>query len=39
MRTNEEYEREMAKAFSEYSEEGIETVVFGDLFLEDVRAL
>jgi uncharacterized protein (TIGR00290 family) len=36
--TNEEYEREMAEAFSEYKAEGIDTVVFGDLFLEDVRA-
>jgi uncharacterized protein (TIGR00290 family) len=36
--TNEEYEREVAKAFSEYRAEGVETVVFGDLFLEDVRA-
>lgn len=36
--TNEEYEREMAEVFSEYRAEGINTVVFGDLFLEDVRA-
>lgn len=36
--TNEEYEREMAEAFSEYRAEGIDTVVFGDLFLDDVRA-
>jgi uncharacterized protein (TIGR00290 family) len=35
--TNEEYEREMAEAFTEYRAEGIEEVVFGDLFLEDVR--
>lgn len=36
--TNEEYERAMAEAFSEYREQGINAVVFGDLFLEDVRA-
>lgn len=36
--SNEEYEREMAAAFSEYRERGVEEVVFGDLFLEDVRA-
>ena len=36
--TNDEYERAMAEAFSEYRERGIEEVVFGDLFLEDVRA-
>ena len=36
--SNEEYEREMAGAFSEYREGGVDTVVFGDLFLEDVRA-
>ena len=36
--TNEEYEREMAEAFSLYRADGIDTVVFGDLFLEDVRA-
>jgi uncharacterized protein (TIGR00290 family) len=36
--SNEEYEREMAAAFSEYRERGIDAVVYGDLFLEDVRA-
>ncbi|HWW77328.1 MAG TPA: diphthine--ammonia ligase [Pyrinomonadaceae bacterium] len=35
--SNEEYERETARAFLEYREVGIDTVVFGDLFLEDVR--
>jgi uncharacterized protein (TIGR00290 family) len=35
--TNELYEREMAAAFSEYRGEGIDAVVFGDLFLEEVR--
>jgi uncharacterized protein (TIGR00290 family) len=36
--TNEEYEMKMADAFSEYRERGIDSVVFGDLFLEDIRA-
>ena len=36
--TNNEYEREMAGALSEYREQGIDQIVFGDLFLEDVRA-
>ncbi|MDT5293792.1 MAG: hypothetical protein QOJ76_672 [Acidobacteriota bacterium] len=36
--SNEEYEQEMAAAFSEYRADGIESVVFGDLFLADVRA-
>lgn len=36
--TNEEYERAMADTFSEYRERGVDAVVFGDLFLEDVRA-
>jgi len=36
--SNEGYEREMAEAFSEYRVAGIDTVVFGDLFLADVRA-
>lgn len=36
--SNVEYEREMAEAFLEYREGGVDTVVFGDLFLEDVRA-
>lgn len=35
--TNEEYERAMAEAFSEWRERGIDAIVFGDLFLEDVR--
>ena len=35
---NEEYEREMVHAFSEYQQNGIDTVVFGDLFLEEIRA-
>ena len=36
--SNEEYEFEMARAFSEYREHGINSVVFGDLFLEDIKA-
>ena len=35
---NEEYEMEMAQAFSEYQQNGIDSVVFGDLFLEEIRA-
>jgi uncharacterized protein (TIGR00290 family) len=33
-----EYETTMADAFSVYRDRGIDTVVFGDLFLEDIRA-
>jgi len=36
--SNEEYEMEMAQAFSEYQQNGIDSVVFGDLFLEEIRA-
>ena len=36
--TNEEYERATAEIFLEYRTRGIDTVVYGDLFLEDVRA-
>jgi len=36
--SNEEYELEMARAFSEYREHGIDSIVFGDLFLEDIKA-
>ena len=35
---NADYERAMGAAMSEARAEGIERVVFGDLFLEDVRA-
>ena len=35
---NEEYERRMASVMERAGGEGIERVVFGDLFLEDVRA-
>jgi len=36
--TNREYEARMGEAFSVYRGRGIDSVVFGDLFLEDVRA-
>jgi uncharacterized protein (TIGR00290 family) len=36
--TNEVYEAIMAKEMAAYRDEGIRTVVFGDLFLEDLRA-
>ena len=36
--SNDEYELKMAEAFSEYRERGINSIVFGDLFLEDIRA-
>ncbi len=36
--TNEEYEAKMVEAFSEYRGKGIDSVIFGDLFLEDIRA-
>lgn len=36
--TNQEYEAKMAEAFSDYLAQGIDHVVFGDLFLEEIRA-
>ncbi len=36
--TNEEYEMKMGEAFSVYCKQGIDSIVFGDLFLEDIRA-
>lgn len=36
--TNEEYETRMGEALSVYSKQGINSIVFGDLFLEDIRA-
>ena len=36
--TNEEYEMKMGEAFSVYRRRGIDSIVFGDLFLEDIRA-
>jgi uncharacterized protein (TIGR00290 family) len=35
--TNEEYEMRMGEAFSLHREQGIGSIVFGDLFLEDIR--
>jgi uncharacterized protein (TIGR00290 family) len=35
---NEEYETAMAQAFNEYHQKGVDSVVFGDLFLEEIRA-
>jgi uncharacterized protein (TIGR00290 family) len=36
--SNEEYEAKMGEAFSGYRDRGINTIVFGDLFLEEIRA-
>jgi len=36
--TNEEYETSMGAAFADYRERSIHAVVFGDLFLADIRA-
>lgn len=36
--TNDEYETKMAEAFRAYRENGVDSVIFGDLFLEDIRA-
>lgn len=36
--SNEVYEARMAAALAEYAEQGVTAVVFGDLFLEDIRA-
>jgi uncharacterized protein (TIGR00290 family) len=36
--SNEEYEAKMGEAFAVYRERGIDSVVFGDLFLEEIRA-
>lgn len=36
--TNEEYESKMNEALMGYRAQGIESVVFGDIFLEDIRA-
>ena len=36
--TNEQYEMKMAHALLTYRQQGIDTIGFGDLFLEDVRA-
>jgi diphthamide synthase (EF-2-diphthine--ammonia ligase) len=36
--SNEEYEVRMGEVFAEYRDRGIDTVVFGDIFLEEIRA-
>lgn len=36
--TNEEYEAKMAEAFGVYREKGIDSIIFGDLFLEDIKS-
>ncbi len=35
--SNEEYEANMAKALAKYSDVGVQSGVFGDIFLEDLR--
>jgi uncharacterized protein (TIGR00290 family) len=35
--TNEEYEAKMVEAFSLYRKTGIDSIIFGDLFLEDIK--
>lgn len=35
--SNDEYEMKMAEAFAEYRGQGIDSIVFGDLFLTDIR--
>jgi len=35
--SNEIYEREMGRAFARFRQDGIATVAFGDIFLEDLR--
>lgn len=36
--TNDEYEKQMAKVLSKAKAEGIDYVIFGDIFLEDLKA-
>jgi uncharacterized protein (TIGR00290 family) len=36
--SNEEYESKMKEALALYQEKGVQTVAFGDIFLEDLRA-
>lgn len=36
--SNDQYESKMAEVLQEYRESGVESVIFGDLFLEDIRA-
>jgi uncharacterized protein (TIGR00290 family) len=35
---NDEYETKMGEAFASYREQGVNSVVFGDLFLEEIKA-
>lgn len=35
--TNEEYETELVRAVSQYRNDGIDSIVFGDLFLQDIK--
>jgi uncharacterized protein (TIGR00290 family) len=35
--TNEEYEANMARLLARYKKEGVQSVVFGDIFLEDLK--
>lgn len=36
--SNEEYESRMTEALKRYKEQGVSSVIFGDIFLEDLRA-
>jgi len=36
--TNQEYETKMGEVFSAYRDRGVDSVAFGDLFLEEIRA-
>jgi uncharacterized protein (TIGR00290 family) len=36
--SNDQYESKMTEALQQYHESGIQSVIFGDLFLEDIRA-
>ena len=36
--SNDEYEMKMGEALAKYRDRGIDSIVFGDLFLEDIRA-
>src|SRR2546428_10176556 len=35
--TNQEYETNLIEAVSAYRDQGIDSIVFGDLFLEDIK--
>ncbi|MES2593342.1 MAG: hypothetical protein V4608_15775 [Bacteroidota bacterium] len=36
--TNTEYEKAMETVLSKYKEQGVSTIIFGDIFLEDLRS-